>query len=314
MGNLRHSNRILASSAIVTEFALRNNLDIRNNHLFLRCGVAAFFHLNKPMVDPAAFKQETDSADVDWSDWLESVSGQYLLAWEQSVSDERVSDIFGFNAFQCGTPALDALRTNRMPLRRVVLSAQHADQAKLFAQDKPILTDQFEALPLESQSVDLLILPHVLEFSADPHQLLREVERVLRPEGRVIVFGLNPFSLWGARQLLTAWWFKPKLPAHTKMIPLSRLRDWLKLLEIEFDRANFGCYRPHCSTEKGLSRTGFFEALGDRFWPVCGAVYCVSAVKRVAGMRLIGPAWKGKPLRAKVGQAQGARQSTSKRF
>jgi SAM-dependent methyltransferase len=266
------------------------------------------------MTVPVPSEENIDFADTDWSSWLETASGQYLLAWEQSVADERVSDMFGFNAFQCGTPALDGLRANRMPLRRVVLSAQYAHQVSLFSQDFPVLTDQFEALPLESQSVDLLVLPHVLEFSADPHQLLREVERVLRPEGRVIVFGLNPFSLWGARQLLTSWWFSSKLPRQTKMIPLSRLRDWLKLLEIEFDRASFGCYRPLSTSEKTLSRTGFFEALGDRFWPVCGAVYCVTAVKRVAGMRLIGPAWKGKALGGKVVQVQGVRQESAKKF
>jgi SAM-dependent methyltransferase len=265
-----------------------------------------------PVSDSDAASHEF--SDSDWLEWLASASGRYLLAWEQSVADERVIDMFGFNAFQCGTPELDGLRANRMPLRRVVLNAQHMAQAALFSGDKPVLTDQFEALPFESQSVDLIVLPHVLEFSLDPHQLLREVERVLRPEGRVLVFGLNPFSLWGARHLLNGWWFKPKLPRQTKMIPLSQLRDWLKLLEIEFDRASFGCYRPLIDNEKRLSRMGFFEALGDRFWPVCGAVYCMTGVKRVAGVRLIGPAWKGKPLRAKVAQAQGARQDAASKF
>jgi SAM-dependent methyltransferase len=263
------------------------------------------------MSDPDLIQPTTGDTESEWSEWLRGASGQYLLGWEQSIVDDRVSDIFGFNAFQCGTPELDGLRANRMPLRRLVLSAQYGALADSFSQAKPVLTDQFEALPFESQSVDLLILPHVLEFSADPHQLLREAERVLRPEGRVIVLGLNPFSLWGARHFLTTWWFKPKLPPHTKMVPLSQLRDWFKLLEIEFDRTSFGCYRPLSASAKGLSRTGFLESLGDRFWPVCGAVYCVSAVKRVAGMRLIGPAWKGKPLRAKVAQAQGARRGTA---
>jgi SAM-dependent methyltransferase len=260
------------------------------------------------MSDSVSSDIRSDNSELDWSEWLESTSGQYLLAWEQAMVDDRVSDIFGFNAFQCGTPELDALRANRMPLRRVILSAQYLRQLDQYCDDRPVLTDQFEALPLESLSVDLLVLPHVLEFSADPHQLLREVERVLRPEGRVIVLGLNPFSLWGARQSLSSGWFGAKLPRHTKMIPLSKLRDWLQLLEIEFDRASFGCYRPLCRSDKGLLRTGFFESLGDRFWPVCGAAYCVTAVKRVAGMRLIGPAWKGKALRGKVAQAQGARQ------
>jgi SAM-dependent methyltransferase len=249
------------------------------------------------------------SAAEDWSHWWRGTSGQYLLAWEQALIDERVSDIFGFNAFQCGTPELDALRSNRMPLRRLVLGVQYAQQDELLRAWLPVLIDQFEALPFESQSVDLLVLPHVLEQSHDPHQLLREAERVLRPEGRIIILGLNPFSLWGARHAVTGWLLKPKLPVQTRMISLSRLRDWLKLLEIEFDRASFGCYRPLVHSPKTLQRSAFFEAIGDRFWPVCGAAYCVTAIKRVTGMRLIGPAWKGKQMRAKVAQAQGVRKT-----
>ena len=222
--------------------------------------------------------------------------------------DERVSDLFGFNAVQCGMPELRGLQTNRMPLRRLILSAREASRVPelgIELQASLILTDQFEALPFESQSLDLLVLPHCLEFSADPHQLLREVERVLRPEGRVVIFGLNPFSLWGARHWLTGWLFRAKLPLGLRMISLSRLRDWLKLLEIEFDRASFGCFRPLVSSDQSLRRTRWFESFGERFWPVCGAVYCVTAVKRVAGMRLIGLAWKAKRLQGKVAQAQG---------
>ena len=224
------------------------------------------------------------------------------------MADERVSDLFGFNAIQCGMPELHGLQNNRMPLRRLVLSAQQLHLLEQLPSDfvqSLVLTDQFEALPFESQTLDLLLLPHCLEFSADPHQLLREVERVLRPEGRVVIFGLNPFSLWGARHWLTGWIFKPRLPKNVQMISLSRLRDWLKLLQIEFDRASFGCYRPLVNSEQGLHRSSWFEALGDRFWPVCGAVYCVTAVKRVAGMRLIGPAWKTPKLHGKVAQPQG---------
>ncbi len=246
-----------------------------------------------------------------WSAWLATPAGRYLLAWEQDECDERVVNIFGFNALQCGTPQLQALQHNRMPLRCVVLDAEHLSQLGAAGAASAVLTDQFEALPFASQSIDLLVLPHVLEFSGDPHQLLREAERVLRPEGRVLILGLNPFSLWGARHMLAGWFFKARLPANARMISLSRLRDWLKLLEIEIERVSFGCYRPMPRSEAGQRRSAFFESLGDRLWPVCGAVYCVTAVKRVAGMRLIGPAWKGRRLEGKAVGVPGVRRSAT---
>jgi SAM-dependent methyltransferase len=58
----------------------------------------------------------------------------------------------------------------------------------------------FDALPFPNQSLDLVLLPHTLELARDPHDTLREVERVLVPEGRVVIVGFNPASLWGLRQ------------------------------------------------------------------------------------------------------------------
>ena len=78
----------------------------------------------------------------------------------------------------------------------------------------------------------------------------------------------------------------------TPVDTLPRLRDWLKLLSFELDRSRYGCYRPACSTSAWLARTEFMEQVGDRLWPICGAGYVVSAVKRVRGMRLIGAPWR----------------------
>jgi ubiquinone/menaquinone biosynthesis C-methylase UbiE len=64
-----------------------------------------------------------------------------------------------------------------------------------------VVTHDFGELPFATQSLDLVVLPHVLEFAAEPHQVLREVERVLIPEGQVIICGFNPSSLWGMRQV-----------------------------------------------------------------------------------------------------------------
>ena len=150
----------------------------------------------------------------------------------------------------------------------------------------------FDALPFESNSLDLLVLPHTLEFAPDPHHRLREAHRVLRPEGRLIVTGFNPVSLWGVRQLVPHALARPFLPREGQFIGVPRLRDWCKLLSFEMERARYGCWRPPCRTQQWLERTRFMERAGDRWWPICGAVYMVSAIKRVRAMRLVGPAWK----------------------
>ena len=234
--------------------------------------------------DPVPARREA------WRSWLASPPGRYALAWQQEQFDAAVADVFGFHALQCGLPELDALRDNRMPHR-----IRACERCDLPPHDgvTHLLVEHFEELPIASQSLDLVVLPHVLEFAADPHQVLREVDRVLRPEGRVIVSGFNPISLWGGRQWLTrALTRHPFLPREGHFIALPRLRDWFKLLSFELDRGRYGCYRPPCRTEKWLDRTHFMESAGDRWWPICGALYLVSAIKRVRGMRLIGPAWR----------------------
>jgi SAM-dependent methyltransferase len=231
-----------------------------------------------------------DGPDPDaWHRWLGSPPGRYLLDWEQVQLDAAVGDVFGFHAVQCGAPQIDALRANRMPHRIAALLPQESLAKQPASQ---VRVEHFGELPFVTQSIDLVVLPHVLEFAHDPHQVLREVDRVLRPEGRLVVTGFNPVSLWGARQLAPGWLLEPFLPRKEHFIAAPRLRDWCKLLGFEAERARYGCYRLPCHTQLWLDRTRFMERAGDRWWPICGAVYIVSAIKRVHGMRLIGPAWK----------------------
>ena len=231
------------------------------------------------------------------SEWLETAPGRYVLAWEQSQFDELVADIFGFNAVQIGLLELPALRNNRMPF---VFAAGEPSRDGLpvdaCGELAPRVAAQvhvrLEELPFASQSIDLLVLPHALEFADDPHEVLREVERVLIPEGQVIISGFNPVSLWGLRQVIGRSFSSPFLPLEGQFLSLPRLKDWLKLLGFEVDRGHFGCYRPPFSAESWQSRFGFMERAGDRWWSFCGAIYMVHAVKRVQGMRLVGPLWK----------------------
>ena len=254
-------------------------------------------HPSQPEQDPLP-----DEAESAWTRWLDTPSARYVLAWEQAEFDHAVSDVFGYYALQCGLPRLETLRENRMSLRLRACAWEQDDCDHPGAAPRvaDLWIDRYDALPFADQSLDLVALPHILEFADDPHRVLREVDRVLRPEGRVVVSGFNPASLWGARQLMGRAVGRPFLPQELQFIGLPRLRDWFKLLGLEMDRGRFGCYRPAVTGERWLERTRFMEHAGDRWWPICGAVYFVCAIKRVAGMRMVGPRVRRRLPRAPV--------------
>ena len=224
--------------------------------------------------------------------WLDTPPGRYLRDWEQAAFDRTVCDIFGYHALQLGLPDIEALRSNRMPHRWLGLQ-----QGEVPRELKVHLVADSHALPFEANSLDLVVLPHSLELSADPHATLREVERVLVPEGKVVISGLNPASLWGLRQhrarlLQRMGMGHVFLPQAGEFIGYRRLRDWLRLLNFELENGHFGCWRPALSSEKWLARFEWMDRLGERWWPIFGAVYFLVAVKRVRGVRLMSSPWK----------------------
>lgn len=216
-------------------------------------------------------------------DWLNTPPGHYVLSWEQAQCDQALADVFGFHALQLGLPELDALRANRMPHRWLGCDSLNGMQT----QRQGVLLTESLALPFPDASLDLVVLPHTLELSRDPHATLREVERVLVPEGRVVVLGFNPTRLWGLRR---RW--REQAPEVGELIGHWRLRDWLQLLSFEVASNSLGCYRPVLNSHAWLQRLAWMDRLGPRWCPILGAVYCMVAIKRVRGMRLLEPAWK----------------------
>jgi len=268
---------------------------------------------------------------LNFSDFLASAAGKYMLDWEQRQLDQAVVDIFGYHALQLGLPQLDGLRENRMPLRCIALESGPGDGTvarprALFGRPAPApaggadplggrreaaLVARFDELPFASQSIDLLVLPHVLEFAQEPHRVLREADRVLVPEGQIVITGFNPASLWGARHWVGRTGVRPFLPASSQMIALSRLKDWLKLLSFDVNRGRFGCYAPPVRSDAWIARWSFLEKAGDRWWPVLGSVYALTAVKRVHGMRLVGLVRKRAERRPVLAPAPVAQSSTA---
>jgi len=226
------------------------------------------------------------SSNASLSEWFAGPQGGYLLAREQQRIDAVVADVFGYNALQVGLPAHDLLRANRIAHRftcdRNETAVVRADPSEL---------------PFATSSIDLVLLPHVLEFSRNPHHILREVERVLVPEGSVVITAFNPFSLYGMRRMCSRGRGNHPWRGHYFSVP--RLRDWLTLLGFETPGAAFGCYAPPTSSAGWQQRWQFLERFGQRCWPVCGGFFLLHGIKRVQGMRLITPQWRSTKAAAK---------------
>ena len=210
-----------------------------------------------------------------------------MLDWELAQFDSAVEDVFGFRAVQIGLPEVDFLRQNRINFR---FSLALEPGAALAA-------DPLQ-LPLSSQSVDLVVLPHVLEGHDNPHEVLREAERVLMPEGHIVISGFNTLSLWRVRQVFSRR--HGGAPWDARYIGLLRLRDWLRVLGFELNGGMFGCYAPPFRQQLWLDRFAFMEKAGARWWPIAGGIYVVRAIKRVHGMRLVTPAWRQERARRRA--------------
>jgi SAM-dependent methyltransferase len=208
--------------------------------------------------------------------WLQTPIGAYLQAQEQALFDDAVSNVFGFNALQLGLLEMDLLRNSRIPY---LIRA---------GQDAGVLQCDPEHLPFSANSMDLVLLPHILEFSANPHQALREAERILVPEGHLMLTGFNPISAWGMRRFISK---RESYPWNGRFFSLLRIKDWLELLGFELVAGHMACYVPPCRNPAWFNKFRFMDKAGDRWWPMMGGVYFVTAKKRVIGMRLIRPNW-----------------------
>ncbi|MES1982031.1 MAG: class I SAM-dependent methyltransferase [Pseudomonadota bacterium] len=234
------------------------------------------------------------------TEWFATAQGQYLLTREKAFFDQHVADIFGFNAVQLGLTEYRFLSASRMPLRTVAgnkaglnIDNREAPGADEFSGQFSLVRLIMDELPFDCGSIDLVVMPHVLEFNEFPHQTLREVERILRPEGTIIISGFNPRSLWGMRRALGS---QMGYPWRGNFISLPRMKDWFALLGFEVVIEHFACYAPPLTNSVWLNRLQSLEPAGDRWWAMWGGVYFLQAIKRVHGMRLITPQWNNKSL------------------
>ena len=218
--------------------------------------------------------------------WFELEPGARFLDAEKQQLDALLPDLFGFYLLQIGQLGeVDLLSASRVSHRKVM--GLRGDN---LAVGNGVFQGQSWSLPIQSDSIDVVILPHTLDFALYPHEVLREVERVLIPEGQVVITGFNPLSLWQFWRWVLRWRKQPPWCGH--FFTMMRLKDWLKLLGFDVTHKKHFFYRPPVKNTTILQKLNFMEKIGQLAWPVTGAGYVLVARKRVETLTPIRPSLK----------------------
>ncbi|MET0088406.1 MAG: class I SAM-dependent methyltransferase [Candidatus Thiodiazotropha sp.] len=194
-----------------------------------------------------------------------------------------INAMFGYHVVQLGQLRAGEDLLQRCPARNHVVMGLDSQR-----EGSQIIADATR-LPFAGDSVDGVLLPHTLDFSKDPHQLLRDVERVLIPEGKVLISGFNPWSQWGVWRLMRLR--SNAMPWCGHFFSSGRVTDWLALLGFDLLELRYLHFRPPLNSPGVMQKLQFMERLGERVYPKLGGVYIIHAVKRVATLTPIRPKW-----------------------
>jgi len=212
--------------------------------------------------------------------WWLSPLGNSVLDQEKAAIQSLTTHFHGTYQLQVGVeqPLLPAL--SRPAMQKIM--ANSAD-----------VSGDCKSMPFKCHSIDTLLLSHVLEFSSDPHQVLREAERILVSDGTIILCSFNPWSLWGCRRLFS-WQDIP--PWQGSFFSQTRIKDWLSLLNFEVISTEHLLFRPPVQSEKWFQRFQFIERWGKRLWPLFSGVTILIATKRTIPLTPVTMPWRAKQL------------------
>lgn len=226
------------------------------------------------------------------SRWYETPMGARIAEDLAECLGRMADDAFGYHAVLVGAvlPCVPRLRIRART--QVAATAEELAETPLMA-----VQADFDYLPIETESVDLVIALHVLESSREPHEIMRELDRIIRPEGRVLIVGVNPVSLWNLKKI----WQQKRL-GKEKMAQSGylagqhraawRIVDWLRLLG--YDVQSVEHLGGMCPTTRPLfyDKMGPVRTLGSKWLWFMQGFYVIDAVRRVSTPTAIRPAFR----------------------
>lgn len=196
--------------------------------------------------------------------------GRYILRNEQALFSANTLRIFGYYALQLGFNNINFLEENKISNKYVM--------------GKNIL-GQFETLPIASSSVDLIVCPHILDFSPNYKNILAECYRALIPNGKLLISGFNRISLF------TLLGRNEKILKDADIVSLGTLKQELKNLQFSIKYGNFFCYAPPVKDNQTLNKLNWLEKVGNRWFPSLSSSYFLVVEKKVVAPTRIKPSF-----------------------
>ena len=217
-----------------------------------------------------------------FSDWYQRPLGQVLAQVETERLNEILPDMFGFHLLQIGVHGSQALCHSSRISHKILLQTDPQLQAGIYA--------HASRLPFANESIDVCVLSHSLEFDGDPHAILREIDRILIPEGHLVILGFNRFSCWGINRFFRNW--RKQVPWTGQFYSRARVNDWLSVLGFDSVYTGGMFYRPPVQHEKFLQKLAFLEEYMPGWLSFFAGVFVIAARKRTSTLTPIGPRWR----------------------
>ena len=230
--------------------------------------------------------------DITWPklrQWYDSPLGQRIAQAESALLSQALPNLFGYHLLQIGRLTPENWLSDSRVSHCSIMDFPPAglSDGNSWFHGLP------DALPIQTDSVDVVVLPHTLEFSLTPHDILREVDRILVPEGHLVMLVFNPRSMWSFWRWSLGW--RKKVPWCGRFLSTARIKDWMALLGFDVMNIQGYFYQPPIQSNRLTRRLGFSEGLGKRCWPFLGAANMIVAKKRVTTLTPIRQGWRTQP-------------------
>lgn len=203
----------------------------------------------------------------NWNHWLaQQYLGEQVLSAEQTLLTQLLKQHYGKQALLIGVPQQQRLLNS-------TVVAFHSLLSPLVHHDKALgnIESDFHHLPILTGSVDLVMLPHTLEFVDQPQQLLREACRIVKPEGLIAVTGFNPMSAWGLRKQFAK---RHVAPWTGNFMNPMMVKTWLDLVDFKLETRQSVMYRPPVSHPPTFEKLSSLETIGKICFPMFGGDLC----------------------------------------
>jgi len=227
-----------------------------------------------------------------WNSWLGQPQGGYLVEAERQLLPSLLAEYYGKYIALIGVPEQQSLLTTSNMMYPFLISPM-VIQVRSGARSESAyyIESEFYELSIHSSSIDLVILPHTLEYVDNPRRILAEACRIVKPEGHIVIFGFNPYSLWGLKKLLLQ---NKYAPWSSNFIQATTVKQWLKLADFELVKQTTMVFRPPIQHDGIYQKLKFLEGIGKRCYAPFGGVYAIVATAKNIPFTPIRMHWKQK--------------------